>query len=337
MIKKRDFGQLSNGHKVHAFDLSSNTGLRATVVEFGATLQAFELQSGLDVVLGFDDLAGYAAPHPCFGAAIGRTANRTGRARFEINGEAYSIPANEGPNNLHGKPDGFDQALWTGRIEEDVIDGERLVLTHISPDGHQGYPGKVTAQMIFSLKGHTLSLDMTARTDKTTPINLTHHNYFNLTDGGASSALDHEITIMCDDYLEMDAENIPTGAVMDVADTPMDYLAAKAVAPNLDDCFVKHRDADNKAVNKVVKLTSKTTGNMLIICSSQPALQVYSGGHIPRMTGKSGIAYAPNHGIALEPQNFLNAVNEKSFPNSLLEPETLYHQTIRYTLKGGAE
>jgi len=175
MITKREFGQLSNGQKVYAFDLISETGLHATILEFGATLQAFKLPSGLDVVLGFDDLAGYVAPHPCFSAAIGRTANRTRAAQFEIDGQIYSIPANEGRNNLHGKPDGFDQALWTGEI-----DGERLVLTHTSPDGHQGYPGQVTAQMIFHIEGNTLSLDMTARSDKTTPINLTHHNYFNL-------------------------------------------------------------------------------------------------------------------------------------------------------------
>jgi len=141
------------------------------------------------------------------------------------------------------------------------------------------------------------------------------------------------MTLMCDHYLEMDADNIPTGHVVAVPDTSMDYRTPKAVAPDLDDCFVKHHDADNKSVNKVVKLTSNTTGNMLIICSTQPALQVYSGGHIPKMRGKSGMSYAPNHGIALEPQNFPNAVNEKSFPSALLPPEKLYHQTIRYTLK----
>jgi len=328
MISRRKFGELPDGRDVHAFDLLSDTGLRASFIEYGASLQSLRLPSGLDVVLGFDDLAGYLGQHPCFGAAIGRVANRISGARFELGGETIILPANDGAHNLHSGPNGFDRALWHGEVQ-----GDKLVFTHISPDGHQSFPGRVTAQMIVSLEGNTLSLDMTARSDKVTPINLTHHSYFNLTDGGKTPITDHELTILCEAYLEMDAENIPTGRIMANAGTNMDYRAGKTPSPRLDDCFVKHHDAANISVKKLAKLTSKTTGNMLIICSTQPAIQAYSGAHIPNIIGKSTAPYGPNHGIALEPQNFPNAVNETSFPSPLLEPETLYHQTIRYTLK----
>lgn len=329
MITRRLFGKLPNGHDVYAFDLVSDKGLHATILEYGATLQSLRLPSGLDIVLGFDDLQGYLGPHPYFGAAIGRVANRIQGAQFKINGELYEIPANEGRHNLHGGPDGFERALWQGGIDND-----KLILTHISRDGHQGFPGRLMAQMVFSIQGHTLSLDMHAQTDKLTPINLTHHSYFNLTDGGMTSALvDHELSVFCEHYLGMKSDNIPSGDIRVTADSAMDYRQAKMIAPNLNDCFVKHQDMENKAVNKLAKLTSKTTGNMLIICSSQPSVQIYSGQYIPKIIGKSNAAYGPHHGIAIEPQNFPNAVNEKNFPSPLLAPKKLYQQMFRYTLK----
>ncbi|MEP1230266.1 MAG: hypothetical protein ABJG88_06290, partial [Litorimonas sp.] len=246
MISRRTFGKLSNGHVVHAFDLTSDTGLRAVVLEYGAILQSLRLPCGLDVVLGFDNLTSYLGPHPCFGTAIGRLANRTRGAAFTIEDTRYLIPANEGPNNLHGGPDGFDRAIWKGEIQDGA-----LILTHVSPDGHQGFPGRIEAQMTFKLSGNTLSLDMQAHADKATPINLTHHSYFNLTDGGKTSALDHDLTVLCEDYLDLDSANIPTGQILKTAGGSMDFQTPKSVTQSLDDCFVKHHDASNQSVKKL--------------------------------------------------------------------------------------
>ncbi len=328
MITKRKFGTLPNGQDVYAFDLTSQSGLRATILEYGAILQSLCLPSGLDIVLGFDELAPYLGPHPSFGTAIGRMANRTREAAFSVDGTRFSMPANAGQHNLHGGPEGFDRRLWQGKIE-----GDYVVLTHTSPDGHQGFPGRVRAQMIFSLQKTTLSLDMMARTDKTTPINLTHHSYFNLTDGGVTPIDDHDLIVLCKKHLELDHDNIPTGRILNTSGTMLDYSRAKHPAPDLDDCWIKHHNAKNKSVKKLAKLMSSTTGHMIIICSTQPGLQVYSGAHIGEIIGKSGALYGPNHGIALEPQNFPNAVNEDSFPSPLLKPDALYHHTIRYTVK----
>lgn len=338
MIKTRIFGLLPNGDHVYAFDLYGGgvdgSGLTATILSYGAILQSLRLPSqqdtGLDVVLGFDDLAGYLGDHPCFGTAIGRIANRTRGASFTVDEQVYTIPANDGLNNLHGGPCGFDRVNW-----EHEIDGERLILTHISPNGHQGFPGTVTAQIEFTLSGSTLGLDMRARTDQLTPLALTHHSYFNLTDGGASEVSDHELTVMCEHYLERGPDNVPTGRILSMSGSALDYTQAKRAAPDLDDCFVKHHDTDNTRVHKLAKIKSKTTGHMMIICSTQPALQIYSGAHIGDITGKNAAGYRANHGIALEPQNFPNAVNEKSFPSPLIGPEKLYHHSIRYTVKTG--
>ena len=333
MISQHIFGHMPDGTKVLAYTLRSETGLKATLVEYGATLQSLILPNGQDIVLGFDNLERYLQPHPCFGAAIGRVAGRIKQAEFTIKGQLFNLPKNDGAHNLHGGPQGFDKALWQGHVENNDSDQERLILTHICPDGHQGFPGQVTVQMIFSLHQDSLSLDMHAQSTVVTPINLTHHSYFNLSNSGSAPIDDHRLEIFCDHYLETDAANIPTGQIKSTKHSDFDYAAPREIARDLDDCFVKHDRIDNAPMKKLARLSSLTTGHRLIICSTQPALQAYSGGHMGHHIGKAGIAYDNYHGLSLEPQNFPNAINEQGFPDCLLHPNTPYHQKIRYTLR----
>ena len=337
MIKQRKFGKISNQHDVHAFDLTSSTGLSATVLNYGAIIQSLRLPSGRDIVLGFDELEGYLGPHPNLGTIIGRVANRIENAAFSIDGKTYRLPANEGAHNLHSGPDGFDRVLWDAKIDQNGIaqngnNQDRLILTHSSPAGHQGFPGQLDVQIIFQTLGNTLRLDMSAHCDKACPVNLTHHSYFNLTDAGRSKISDHDLTVLCQEYLDMQADQIPSGRILPVSGTPYDFQTPKAAPPDLDDCFVKHHNAHGGAMQPLVRLRSKTTGTELIVSSTQPSVQIYSGAHIEPMIGKTDISYGPNHGIAIEPQNFPNAVNEDGFPCPILRAGETYHHRIDYTL-----
>jgi len=174
-----------------AWDIKSGVNLHGRSVWLGVHgVQSLIFPDGTDVVLGFDKLEGYLDEHPYFGGIIGRVANRIGGASFEIDGTYYEIPANEGPNNLHSGPEGFDRVNWFGEI-----DGETLILRHTSPDGHQGFPGELQTELRFTFEGSKLSLQIEATVNKPCPVNITWHPYFNLTDGGKSPCVDHQLQI----------------------------------------------------------------------------------------------------------------------------------------------
>ena len=329
MITEHIFGQLPDGTDVIAYDMSSETGLSTVILSYGATLQSLRLPCGLDVVLGFDNLEGYLGNHPYFGAAIGRVANRIGGAKIKVEGVSYPLSANEGRHTLHGGAQGFNRANWTGDIHDDV-----LTLKHISPDGDQGFPGRVESEFEFTLQGSTLSITMRAKSDKTTPINLTHHSYFNLTNGGQNICDDHRLEVLADEFTPMD-NGLPTGAFKSVDDTAFDFRVARPLSRlnPLDHNFIRRGFSNRSDIKKVAKLWSTATGNKVIICSNQPCLQVYTGEFMPHITGKKGVEYAPFHGVTIEPQGFVDSLNHADFPDEILEQGSMYTQTIRYTFR----
>jgi len=315
MITSRIFGKLHNGEQVTAYDLASEAGFRATLLSYGATLQSLTFPDGRNVVLGFDHLEKYLGKHPCLGAMIGRVANRISGASFKIDDIHYHLPANEGPHNIHSGPQGFDRVNWRGKSEDDT-----LILSHTSPDGHQGFPGDVETELRFKFEGSTLSLSMKATTNKPTPINLTYHPYFNLSGDNKSTACDHTLEILANYYTPVTKTGLPTGEVKSVTGTQFDFRSTAPLPGSwvLDHNFVKHQDSQNKDIKKLAKLSSDTTGHKVIICGTQPGLQVYTG---------------QKKGVAIEPQNFPNAVNIADFPNTILRPGETYHHTIRYTFR----
>ena len=334
MITSRKFGKLPNGETVTAYDFSTKSGFRATILSYGATLQSLIFPGGTDVVLGFDTLEEYLTEHPYFGAIIGRVANRISGAGFEIDGEYYELPKNENGNNLHSGPAGFDRMNWHGDIKENT-----LILRHQSPNGHQGFPGALWVELRFSFEGSTLSLHIQAAVDKPCPVNITYHPYFNLTDGGASPCRDHQLQILSDSYTPTGIQNIPTGEKSPTASDKINgYNTPKHITADdvLDLNFVikTHENDANKMV-KMAKLSSDTTGHKIIVCSTQPCLQAYMGAYIPKLIGKSGVNYGPNHGITLEPQSYPDAVNQKKFLSNILRPGELYSHRINYTFRPG--
>lgn len=331
MITSREFGRLPDGDIVTAFDFKTEAGFKATVLSYGATLQSLIFPDGRDIVLGFDKLEGYVGQHPHFGAIIGRVASRISGASFEIEGEHFSLPKNERDNNLHSGPMGFGRVNWTGEIG-----GDTLVLKHKSPDGHQGFPGELNAELQFKFEGSKLSLHIQATIDKACPVNITYHPYFNLTNGGLTPCTDHQLQIHSRFYTHHNSDKNPTG---ERSRTPCSltygYNDPRHIKRDdeLDQNFVIRTSNPNNKMLKMAKLTSDTTGHKIIICSTAPCLQAYTGAHIPNITGKSGVIYGPNHGIALEPQSYPDAINQHKFPSNILRPGELYTHKINYTFR----
>lgn len=332
MLKVENFGHLPNGETVRAYSFETALGFRATILSYGATLQSLKFPDGTDVILGFDTLRSYLGEHPYFGAIIGRVANRIGQASFELAGHRYTLPKNEGKNNLHSGPNGFDRANWGGTIE-----GETLILRHTSPDGYQGFPGELMTELHFTFQGNTLSLNIRARVNKACPVNITYHPYFNLTNGGTSECSDHTLQIFASHFTEKHNNGVPTGGISPIDSCPaLNYSDAKSIVKKdtLDQNFVTMSPKkDNHNKQKMAKLSSNSSGRKVIICSTYPCLQAYTGASIPNLTGKSGKTYGANHGIALEPQGFPNAVNIEDFPTNVLQPDDVYNHSISYTFK----
>jgi len=334
MITSREFGVLPGGEIVTAYDFKTEAGFEATILSYGATLQSLTFPDGTDIVLGFDKLDGYLGNHPHFGVIVGRVANRISDASFQIGEERFNLPQNEGQNNLHSGPIGFDQINWIGEIED-----ETLILRHISPNGYQGFPGEMQTELGFTFEESKLSLSIRATVDKPCPVNITYHPYFNLTDGGATACTDHQLQIHASHYSESKAGGIPTGELFPTdGGATFDYNSPQHVkdGDNLDQNFViKTSNPDEASIVKMAKLSSDTTGHKVIICSTAPCLQAYTGAYIPEIKGKAGITYGANHGVALEPQSYPDAVNQKTFPSNILQPGEVYSHKINYTFRAG--
>lgn len=334
MISSRKFGTLPDGEIVYAYDFATEAGFKATVLSYGATLQSLIFPDGIDIVLGFDTLEDYLGPHPYFGAIIGRVANRIGEAAFSIEGERFQLPKNESSNNLHSGPDGFDRINWVGDVQDDT-----LILRHMSPEGHQGFPGELLTELRFTFENSKLALQIQAKVDSPCPVNITYHPYFNLTDGGKSPCYDHQLQIHSNFHTPAVGGNLPNGEILETPDEAcMNYSQPKYIKPNdaLDTNFViKPNTLDWTAMVKMAQLRSDTTGHKVIICSTAPCLQAYTGSHIPEISAKLGLTYGANHGVALEPQSFPDAVNQKTFPSNILMPGELYSHKINYTFRSG--
>lgn len=238
-----------------------------------------------DVVLGYADPDDYMADGPCAGKIPGRFANRIAKGRFTVGGREYQLAINNGPNALHGGPTGFQNRMWT----VDKAEGDTVVLTYVSADGEEGYPGelKVTATYRWT-DANELSLDLRAVTDSDTVINLTNHTYFNLSGHDSGSVLDHELWLAASRYLPTDDTLIPTGELADVTGTPMDFTSAKPLGRDIkadfpalnygkgyDNCFVI--DGADGTLRDVARLTDHVSGRTMTVATTQPGVQVYTG------------------------------------------------------------
>jgi aldose 1-epimerase len=349
-VHRKPFGHLQDGTAVEAVTLTNRHGVSATILTYGATLQSLLVPDRrgrlADVVLGYADLAGYEKGGAFFGATVGRVANRIAKGSFVLDGKTYSLPSVNGrPANLHGGVRGFDKLVWTiEKTSAGPIASATLLL--VSPDGDQGFPGTLTVRAIFSLdEQDRLRIAYRATTDKPTVVAITNHSYFNLagegSDGGAGGALGERLTVFADGYTPVDATMIPTGKVAPVAGTPFDFRTPRAVDAGVRDAsdpqIMVARGYDHNfvlrgprsTVRPVARLVDGASGRVLDIATDQPGLQVYSGNSLNgAMVGKAGRSYRQGDGIALEAENFPDAVNEPGFPSARLDPGGEYRNTI---------
>jgi aldose 1-epimerase len=323
-----------------------NGHLRVRITNYGGRMVSIEMpgRSGQreHVLLGFDDVTAYVTAGGAFGALLGRNANRIAGGSFTLNGSTYRLPTNDGSSTLHGGPMGFDKVFWD--VASATAGAEPgLVLTHVSPDGDQGFPGELSVHAAYRLKGDSLWLEFEARTGKDTPVSLSAHPYFNLAGAAKGDVLAHVITIASDSFLPTDEKQIPTGEIRPVAGTPFDFLKPTPLAARIraydpqliygtgyDQCFVLG-SRHTSTLRFAARAHDPASGRQLEIHTTQPALQLYTGNKLNgSIAGRGGVIYRQSAGFAFEPQGFPDAPNHPQFPSTILRPGEKYGAAIRY-------
>jgi aldose 1-epimerase len=291
-----------------------------------------------DVVLGYDAAMDYVrnnAPH--FGAVVGRFANRIAKARFTLDGQTFTLAANNGPNHLHGGPKGFDSVVWRG---EALPNG--VAFTYVSADGEEGYPGRLPVRVTYTLTDRDeLAVDYQATTDKPTVINLSQHTYFNLAGQAARDVLDHRLQLDADQYTPVDTTLIPTGELAPVAGTPFDFRQAAAIGARIDAPHPQIQNGRgydhnfvlngrNGELRHAARVVEPSTGRTLDVATTEPGVQFYSANFLDgSITGKQGRTYRKRFGFCLETQHFPDAPNQPAFPSTVLRPgETFASRTV---------
>jgi aldose 1-epimerase len=347
-VARAPFGSTPDGIAVEAVTLTSH-GITARIITYGATLQSLlapdRMGRAADVALGYDDLAGYVAKPQFFGATVGRYANRIAGAKFTLDGKAYSLAANNGPNALHGGAKGFDKVVWTiAEVKNGPV--ASVTLTYTSRDGEEGYPGTLKASVTYALDDHqTLTTSYQATTDKPTIVNLTNHSLFNLAGvPAARSILDHRLMVNADAYTPVDATLIPTGELRNVVGTPFDFRQSIGIGERIRDASdaqiaigrgYDHNFALRGGVTDTPKLAARVedpiSGRVLELYTTEPGVQVYTGNFLDGTTvGKAHVTYRQGDGLALEPQKFPDSPNRAAFPSARLDPGQTYRQTSYY-------
>jgi aldose 1-epimerase len=345
-ITRAAFGTSQDGQAVETFTLRNANGIEMRVISLGGIVTHLmtpdRTGAVADIVLGFDSLDGYLNEHPYFGAIIGRYGNRIAKARFAIDGTTYSLAANNGPNHLHGGEKGFDKVVWQAE-PQDTPAGQRVVFTSTSPDGEEGYPGTLHTKVTYTLThDNTLVIDYEATTDKTTPVNLTHHSYFNLAGHNSGDILGQEMMIDADRYTPVDDTLIPTGELAPVEGTPFDFRQSTPIGARINQqgneqikygLGYDHNWVTNgSGFRRVARAYDPKSGRTLEVATTEPGLQFYSGNFLDgSVTGKGGAVYNHRTGFCLETQHFPDSPNQPSFPTTLLKPGETYRTRTVYT------
>ena len=343
---KQAFGIGPDGAGIDLYTLFNRAGMQAQITNYGGIVTSLLVPDRRghldDVVLGFDHADGYLGKHPHFGAICGRYANRIGGACFTLGGVAYKLARNDGANHLHGGVRGFDKVVWQA-TELTLDDASAIRLTYSSAAGEEGYPGKLDVAITYTLSdSNALRLDYLATTSADTVLNLSHHGYFNLLDGGSSDVLAHEVMIDAARFLPVDATLIPTGELRDVWGTPMDFTRAVAIGARIDgndQQLAYGRGYDHTWVvngepgqlRLAARVHERTTGRVMEVLTTEPGAQFYTGNFLDgTITGKHGAVYRRRHGLCLECQHFPDSPNKPQFPTTVLKAGQRYTQTTVY-------
>lgn len=345
-MKQSSFGKTKEGQEVTKYTLTNRNNMELSVIDFGATVVSLKLEGKdgrlRDIVLGYDNPVDYQT-HTCyFGAIIGRNANRIGNAKIMLDGTEVLLEANDNENNLHSGSRGFHAVLWNA----EKADEQSIVFTYTSRDREQDFPGNLTAKVTYTLNDENeVVISYEAVTDKTTVANMTNHCYFNLDGHDSGRVEDQELEIKASFYNPMiDSKAIPTGEVLPVDGTPMDFRKMKKIGTDInaadeqlgfaggyDHNFVLDKEEGDFAL--AARAKAAESGICMEVYTDLPGIQFYAGNFIRKQTGKGGIPYDDRHGFCLETQYFPNAINEENFASPILRPDETYRTTTKYCFR----
>ncbi len=335
---KEDFCCVKESQKVYLFTLKNRNGIVAKISNYAGAIYTLNVpdKSGkmIDVVLGLDSLPKYFEPNPHFGSLIGRFSNRIANAKFTLDGVTYNLTKNSrGKHFIHGGKIGFDKIVW----DADTLmtdKGPSLILTHLNPDEHEGFPGNLKVKVIYTLTNdNSLSMNYFAETDKPTVINFTNHCYFNLNGEGNGNVLTHQLMINADHYTPNDSEGIPTGEIKSVANTPFDFRKAHSIGKYMNQ--LKHGYDINFVFYhpwEILKLAAEAyspeSGIVMTIYTTEPGMQFFTANGLNgKFSGQSGRKYESSYGFCLETEHFPDSPNEPGFPSTVLRPGEKFHST----------
>jgi len=344
-ITKASFGT-ADGQPVDLYTLTNRNGMEARIMNYGAivtSLTAPDRNNKFDdVVLGFNNLDSYLKGHPYFGAIVGRYGNRIAKGRFTLDGVEYKLAVNNGENSLHGGIKGFDKVVWTATPTQ-TKSGAVLTLTYLSKDGEEGYPGNLSAKVVYTLTNNNeLRIDYTATTDKDTVTNLTHHSYFNLKGEGNGDILNHLLTLNANRFIPTDSGSIPLGDLRNVQATPFSFLKSTAIGERINGTDQQLQFAGGYdhtwvingqmgGLRQAATVYEPTTGRVMQVWTTEPGVQFYTGNFLDgTLTGKSGKVYQKRYGLCLETQHYPDSPNHPQFPTTTLRKGATYKSTTIY-------
>jgi aldose 1-epimerase len=342
-IEKAAWGETADHQKVDIYTLTNAHGASARITSYGAFLVDLNMPDrkgvNANVVLGYDNVEAYAKG-TTYGAVIGRYANRIGGAQFTLDGQTYQLKANSGPNNIHGGPVGFSYHVYSAT----PLDGAdpSLILTLVSPDGDQGFPGKMEFTVIYTLKAdNSLRIDYRATTDKPTVLNPTNHSYFNLKGAGDGDVLDHRLQIFADEMTPTDANHMATGEIAKVAGTGFDFREPKPIGkdingpdpailatPGYDINFIVRGKAGK--LRRAARISEPESGRVMEVWTSQPGVQLYLPNNESPIAGRGSEQYIKRGAFCLETQHFANSPNIPAFPSTELKPGDIFFESTEF-------
>jgi aldose 1-epimerase len=362
-ITSEPWGVTPEGDSVNLYTLRNANGITVRVSDLGAIVTEVLVPDRdgnlVDLVLGHDSLDAYLDGSTYFGAIVGRYANRIARGQFELDGTTYELATNDGENHLHGGVRGFDRVLWDAfTVQSGPIPGSpfdvpgagraSLILSYVSEDGEEGYPGRLDAEVTITLtNGNELKFDYEASTDAPTVVNLTHHGYWNLAGHASGSILDHELELRASRYTPVDKQLIATGELRHVEGTPFDFRTPTRIGDRIDaddeqlrigggydHNFVLDDWTGDGALRLAARLRDPASGLALEVLTTEPGLQLYSGNFLgDSAVGKGGAVYGYRTGLCLETQHFPDSPNHPGFPSTVLRPGEKYESETVYRMR----
>ena len=337
----KQFGTTGDGRKAWLYTMKNDAGTTVSVTDYGAALVNVIVkgQDGipLDVVLGYDDAAGYERGEASIGATVGRSANRIGGAQIEIGGRTYDLEKNDNGNNLHSGLDYYNKRFW--EVAENGDDHVTFLLH--SPDGDQGYPGALDMYVTYSLdEDNMLTIHYEAVPDQDTVINMTNHSYFNLNGHDSGSVLEHTVMLEADAFTPADAESIPTGEIRPVEGTPMDFRTAKKLGAEIDADYEPLRFGagydhnwvlkNENGFDKVAEVTADRSGIRMEVWTDLPGVQMYTANFLDNEPGKNGAVYGSRSAVCLETQYYPDAIHHENFPGPICRGGEKYDTRTAY-------